>query len=240
VTTTGSTSAEIPVFVQVGEQVSPAIAFDGLNHLVVWRDTRSGSGPSADTDIYGTRVSAGGAVLDTGGIAISTAPNMQGEPHLTFGGGSYFAVWSDARRYALQTQPPLDVFGTRISPAGTLLDGTATDGGIAICTAQVSGGITYYPSAVFDGTRYLVPFSVVGFPPFLLAGIYLARVSTGGALLDRAPGELGPSISGPPPGFSRLVYPVIVSSGLRSVLAWVDNTELSGTAKDIVGVVLDQ
>jgi len=82
-----------------------------------------------------------------------------------------------------------------------------------------------------------VIFSVVGFSP--PAGIYYARVATNGTLLDQPPDQLRPSISGPPPSYSRPVYPVIVSNGLRSVLAWVNNTELSGAAKDVVGVTMD-
>jgi hypothetical protein len=235
--TDGKASAEIPVFVQTGEQVEPAIASDGVNYLVIWRDTRTGSGPSPATDIFGTRVASNGTVLDPTGIAISTAPNMQGEPDLTFDGTNYFAVWLDARRYPVQTQPPLDVFGTRISPAGMLLDGTSDAGGIAISTAGVTPNVTAYPSVVFDGKHYFVVFSVVGFSP--PAGIYYARVATSGSLLDHPPDQLGVSISGPPPSYSRPVYPVIVSNGLRSVLAWVNNTELSGATKDIVGVTMD-
>ena len=234
----GQSAGERPVFVQAGEQVFPAIAFDGANFLVIWRDTRTGSGPSADTDIYGARVSAAGTVLDAAGIAISTAPNLQGEPQLTFGGGNYLAVWEDARQYPAQTQPPLDVYGARISPAGALLDGPAGTGGIAICTAAVAPGVTLYPSAAFDGTSYLVVFAVVGYSA--PAGVYLARVSGGGALLDRLPDDPGPSISGPPPAVSRLVYPVVASTSLRTVLAWVANAEVAGSAKDVVAVVMDR
>ena len=236
--TDGQPSAEIPVFVQTGEQVEPAIAFDGVNYLVIWRDTRSGSGPSSDTGIYGARVALDGTVLDPAGIAISTAPNVKGEPQLTFDGTNYFAVWSDARRYPVQTQPPLDVFGTRISPAGTLLDGAADVGGIAISTAAVVPNVMAYPTVAFDGTNEVVIFSVVGFSP--PAGVYFARVTTGGALLDHAPGQLGPSISGPPPSYSRPVYPAIVSNGLRSIIAWVNCTEIANGSKDIVGVAVDQ
>jgi hypothetical protein len=235
--TDGQPSAEIPVFVQTGEQIEPSIAFDGVNYMAIWRDTRTGSGPSADTDIFGTRVAPDGTVLDAAGIAISTAPNLQAEPSLTFDGTNYFAVWLDARRYPVQTQPPLDVFGTRISPAGTLLDGTSDAGGIAICTAGVVPNVLSYASAVFDGVHEFAIFSVVGFSP--PAGVYYARVTTGGALLGHAADQLGPSISGPPPSYSRPVYPAVVSNGLRTIVAWVNNTELSGAGKDIVGVTMD-
>ena len=237
ITVNGQSAGEQPVFVQTGDQEEPAIAFDGVNFLVAWRDTRNRSGPSEDTDIYGTRVSTAGTVLDPSGIAITAAPNMQGEPQLTFDGTNYLAVWADARRYLPQTQPPLDVFGTRVSPAGELLDGTASAGGIAICTAAVLPGVTFYPSAAFDGANFLVTFAVFGFDP--PAGVYLARVSRDGVLLDRPSSDLGTAIGGPQATYSRLVYPVLVTTSLRTIVAWVDNTELGGTSKDIVGTVME-
>jgi hypothetical protein len=60
-----------------GLQWVPELAFDGTNYLVVWMDQRSG-----DWDIYGARVTPGGAVLDPGGIAISTAAWAKTRPWL--------------------------------------------------------------------------------------------------------------------------------------------------------------
>ena len=236
VTAGGQSLGEFPIFVRTGEQGFASVAFDGTNYLVVWQDTRTGSGPSPDTDLYGTRVSPAGTVLDSVGLAIATAPNFQGEPQLIFGGADYFAVWVDARNHPLISQPPLDLFGTRISPAGTLLDGPAASGGIAIRTADVAPGTLFYPSAIFDGTNYLVAFAVTDFfPP---AGVYLARVSAGGALLDGPPDQLGPSISGPPASASRFVYPAIALDAETVLVAWVDNIELSGSVKSIVGTIV--
>jgi hypothetical protein len=49
-----------------GEQRNPSVAFDGVNHLVVWEDARNGR----DRDLYGARVSVAGEVLDPTGLEL--------------------------------------------------------------------------------------------------------------------------------------------------------------------------
>src|SRR5215203_3118143 len=99
-----------------GNQVTPALAFDGTKYLVAWHDRRSGN------DIYGARVSLAGAVLDPGGIPISTAPNPKGRPALAFDGTNYLVAWEDGRL------GPVHIYAARVSSAGAVLD----SGGIAI------------------------------------------------------------------------------------------------------------
>lgn len=72
-TPAGQVLGEFPIFSASGEQVEPVLAFDGTNYLVVWRDTRNGSGPAESTDVYGAGVSPVGRVLDSSGTAIATA-----------------------------------------------------------------------------------------------------------------------------------------------------------------------
>jgi hypothetical protein len=120
------------------EQRWPALAFDGTNFLVTWADHRAGSW---NWDVYGTRVSQDGVVLDPSGIAISTAPHQQRVPDVAFDGSNYLVVWDDAR-----AAPGVDVYGARVSSAGSVLDPS----GIAITTApQIQGG----PALEFDGTN---------------------------------------------------------------------------------------
>jgi hypothetical protein len=68
-------TAEIPVSTAAGDQRAPAIAFDGANFLIVWQDKRNG-----DWDVYGSRVTPGGEVLDRSGILISTKPAVPPPP----------------------------------------------------------------------------------------------------------------------------------------------------------------
>lgn len=103
-TPAGQVLGEFPIFSASGEQVEPVLAFDGTNYLVVWRDTRNGSGPAESTDVYGARVSPVGRVLDPSGIAIATAPGVQGEPSIAFDGTNHFVVWSDVPQ--LGSSPP--------------------------------------------------------------------------------------------------------------------------------------
>lgn len=233
VTPNGQVLNEFPIFQAAGEQISPSIAFDGTNYFIVWRDTRSGSGPSSNTDIYGIRITPGGVILDPAGIAISTAPGYQGEPQIIFDGINYFAAWLDQRNSFSYLDN--DIYGTRITPDGTLLDGPSNTGGVAINTAAYNSS---YVSVSFDGGKYFVVWAIDNFSNNPLSGIFGARVSTSGNLIDGPSSGSGISISGLPPSFSRYVYPTIFFNGNNSLLTWINNIELSGTTKDIRGVLI--
>lgn len=225
VTPAGQVLDEFVIFSASGEQVFPSIAFDGTNYMVAWRDTRTGSGPSADTDIFGTRVTPSGGILDPGGIAIVTAPGFQGDqPQIAFDGTNYFVVWSDIQ--TLGVSPPVDgrIMGRRISTGGTLLGGTADSAGIAITTIRSS----HSPTLAFDGTDFMVAWAVGSYPIFPPAGIFAARVTTDGMLLDGPPESGGLSISGPPPSGSFFANPVITSGRRNSLLTWISTSGTSG------------
>jgi hypothetical protein len=134
---------------------SPSVAFDGTNYLVVWQDWRNG------TDIYGTRVSQSGEVIDPAGIPITNATTARFNPALpaiAFDGNNYLVVWSPG-------------FCTRVNPAGVVLD----TNGIRL------GSDDGRRSLAFDGTNYLVVWSrgLTG-----SCDIYGARVSQAGVVLD--------------------------------------------------------
>ena len=207
-----------PISEAPGYQFVPKLAFDGTNYLVVWDD----AGSDLDGDVYAARVAPSGVVLDPAGIPVATGSGAQGSSAVAFGGGNFFVAWSDDR--ALHYVG--DVYGTRVTPGGTVLD----PNGIPISTA--SGG--QYPSSVaFDGANYLVAWGDDRSGSF---DAYGARVSLAGVVLD--PGGIPVSTA---PGDQEV--PVAVFSGPRWLLAWSDSRngglDLYGARVDATGGVLD-
>ncbi|MCX5801250.1 MAG: T9SS type A sorting domain-containing protein [Candidatus Eisenbacteria bacterium] len=190
------------------DQCYPAVAFDGTNYLVVWEDDRSGT----YSDIYGARVSAGGSVLDTTGIAISTAPIDQLNPAVAFDGTNYLVVWMDNR-----SRSSWDIYGARVSVGGSVLD----PGGIAVATGTTN---QYNPAIGFDGTNCLVVWMDYGSGSGY--DIYGARVSTNGSVLD--PGSIAISTAA-----NSQEFPAIAFDGTDFLVVWEDGR--SGTYSDIYG-----
>ena len=205
-----------------GRQTFAALAFNATNYLVVWMDERPGA---AGSDIYGARISPGGAVLDPGGIAISTAAGDQQKPALAFDGTNFLVVWMDDRS---GTGSGFDIFGGRVSPDGTVLD----PDGIAISFARSGcGPCIVRPALAFDGSNYLVVWrkDVAG-----SSDIYGARVSPAGVVLDAGgiPIATGP---GSEDG------PAVAFGGTNYLVAWGDfgSGNLYGARVNPAGAVLD-
>ncbi|MFA5033752.1 MAG: T9SS type A sorting domain-containing protein [bacterium] len=142
----------------------PAAAFDGTNYLVVWEDDRNDNGEEKNFDIYGTRISSSGAILDPLGIPISTAPGNQFFPSIAFDGNNYFVVWNDSRTGYSGT------YGARVGQSGNVID-TA-----GIFISDIGCGRWWSTAVAFGDTNYLVVFAG--------SDIYGARVSKSGILLD--------------------------------------------------------
>uniref|UniRef100_A0A7V3VUF5 T9SS type A sorting domain-containing protein n=1 Tax=candidate division WOR-3 bacterium TaxID=2052148 RepID=A0A7V3VUF5_UNCW3 len=151
-----------------GVQSCPAVAFDGTNYLVVWADTRNGQ-----SDIYGSRVSPAGVVLDPGGILISGAPSHQVNPKVAFGRNYYLVVWQDGR-FSGSSNWNTDIYCARVGVSGNVLE----PNGIRIAHAQQNQSLRV-PAVAFDGENYLVVWAAEN--PYSLRG---ARVDTSGIVLD--------------------------------------------------------
>jgi hypothetical protein len=111
----------LAVSLAAGNQAAPSVAFDGTRYLVAWQDLRSGT----TRDIYGSRVTTGGSVQDSGGIPISTAGDNQTVPAVA-ANGTFLVVWQDRR-----TGTNADVYGARVGGDGTVQDPS----GLAIAAA---------------------------------------------------------------------------------------------------------
>lgn len=207
----------VTVSAAAGSQTSASVAYDGTNYLVVWSDTRNGSA----SDIYASRVTPAGTVLDPTGIAVSTAAQSQTAPRIAFDGLNYFVVWEDGK----WGNP--DIYGSRIDKSGLVLDPM----GIEI--VKFNGNQTA-PGLGFDGTRYVITWADarVGNPQ-----IYAARMLPDSTVLDVA----GFAVTSNAADHAR---PVAACNGPSCLLAFEDyrttNGELWGARIDTAtATVLD-
>jgi phosphoribosylformylglycinamidine (FGAM) synthase PurS component len=176
----------------------------------VWQDARGGDNC---TDVYGARVTPGGTVLDPSGILITMAGRDQLTPAVGFDGANFLVAWGDNRAADLN----LDVYGARVTPAGTVLDPQ----GFVITQAANEQS---HPAIGFDGANFLVVWTDYRNGDY--SDIYGARVTPQRTVLD-------------PQGFaiSQTVLdqsnPVLGFDGANFLLAWTDYR--SGIYSDIFG-----
>ena len=193
--------AGVVVSTGMAECYGPAVAFDGINYLVVWHDYRN---DGMGYNIRGSRVSASGEVLDPDAIAVSSAPGNQTYPAIAFDGTNYFVAWSDARNGGAN-----DIYAARITQSGQVIDLE----GLAI---SVVGGDQSLPAVAFDGTNYFVAWQ--DGRSQVSSDIYGARVSSSGAVLD--PDGIPVSIA-----YKNQVSPAIAFHNDTYFVVWEDYRE---------------
>ncbi|MCK4233637.1 hypothetical protein KAX75_04360 [candidate division WOR-3 bacterium] len=188
-----------------GNQSLPAIAWDGINYLVAWRDSRNGS-----FDIYGQRVNPSGG-LQGNNFAISTATDVQCWPAIASDSINYFVVWQDCRSGGYENA---DIYGQMINHSGDTL------GQFAISTATDGQQI---PAIAWDGINYLVVWHDTrnGYPD-----IYGQMVNPSGGLVDP---DFPISIAA-----NHQCYSAIAWNDTRYLIAW-DDCRTSLTDWDIYG-----
>jgi len=240
---------------------SPAIAFDGTNYLVVWADQRL----SRDEDIFATRVSQSGAILDPLGIAISTAAGRQIRPTVAFANGTYVVAWED---YKVHNGAEADIAAARVSTGGavTALGAVAPSGANEITpklAGNGTGALLVWDSAgdisasLFNGATFggLIAITADGTPqsfPAVTAapgGNYLVAYSDGAPATADITGVLvttAGAISGAPFPISaaagRQYDPKASFDGTNYVVAWTNNNagvDLYGARVSTAGAVLD-
>jgi phosphoribosylformylglycinamidine (FGAM) synthase PurS component len=198
----------VPISQAASGQVEPALAFDGANFLVIWEDHRVGG----TCDIYGSRVTPQGTVLDSSGVAISSAEDCQWSPKLAFDGANFFAAWEDFR-----SSEDDDIYGARVTRQGVVLDSM----GVVIAEAAND---QRSPALAYDGENFLAVWEEHR------SGkdhdIYGARVTPQGAMLDPAGFVISEAAN-------DQLSPAVGFDGANFLVAWRDYR--SGSDWDIYG-----
>ena len=128
-----------PICTSPSVQYNVNVAWGGQNYLVVWE-----SWGNESWTVYGARVSPDGSVLDPDGFLIAGGPEWASYPSVASDGVNFFVVWSYDN-----TGTSYDIYGTRITPNGEVLD----PGGILICGTPI---FEMCPSIAYNDSIYLV------------------------------------------------------------------------------------
>ena len=216
VSTNGTVSEQFSICSAPGEQVFPQVVFTGTNYFVAWRDLRI----CCDYNIYGTRVTSTGEVFETNGVPLVATTDVEQPGGLAVDGqGQAILVWSVAG--TVRTK--------RFTTGGDSLDGSPNSAGLLIS----SGPDAADPCVAFDGTNYVVAYSLGSyFPP---KGMYFSRVTPEGVLLDPQSGRV---VRSPNETTTRFLHPSLAAVNGHLLLVWVDNRETQGELKSISGVLL--
>jgi hypothetical protein len=193
-----------PVSLGANTQIQPCVVANGTDYFVAWTDGRQGDG---SWDIYGTRVSDDGTVLEPQGIPITSLSTAETNPAVAFNGQEYLVVWTDSR---LSAYP--GVYGARVGTNGTLLD----TNGFLIFQPFTSGTRATVASA---GTNFLVVWATdTGVSSSIVS---CARVTGSGQILDPS----GIQIYA---GGGSAYPPSAAGNGTNFLVGWVGN--YGGTA----------
>ena len=135
-----------------------ALSFDGTQSLIVWQED---VWESSATDLRAARVAGSGELLDPQPIVVSDAPFAQRTPAVSHDGTNWTVVWQDCRTQGEDECDPSQIYGTRITPLGDVLDPE----GIAVTELD---DIHAEPAIAWDGDGYAVAWRV-GFMPSQIA-----------------------------------------------------------------------
>ena len=161
-----------------GDQLTPAVAWDGTNALVTWVDSRNGS-----PDVYAARVNAG-VLLDGAGIPVAVSVGAQTQPAVTYAGGNFVVAWKDERG----ANP--DVYAARVTSTGITLDQV----GIAL---GLGAGEQSAPAIAASGGN-----AVVAWRDLAAGTIRGARLNGAGNVIEVTPPTLATGTGTPSLAFS--------------------------------------
>ncbi len=195
--------------------------WDAGQYFMVWFDNRNGN-----YDVYGSRVNSSGALLDSSGLAITTAAGNQKNPRLADrdslnGIGNYVVAWVDDRN------GQKDIYGALVDGSGSNVSGDFV----------IAGGTSSQVAASVDVDWVNTKQAVVSWADNLNGSdydIYRAEVDQTGAV--SMPTAVAGLLAG---AANQQQGPVVLYSvdGMTDngfLLSWRDNR--SGVDYDIYGI----
>ena len=195
----------------------PVLAFNGTNYLLVWRDARG-----TQYNIYGTRVSSTGTVLDPAGIVVSTGPGNSADPQVASNGTDFYVVWSQ-------------FYSETWTIRGTASPARAWWPIPEASASRRALGSQNWPHVASNGTDYLVTWYMGASDGY--ANVYARRVSSTGQLLDTADIPIATGLN------YDETTPAVASNGTVYLVAWSDwrkgYSRVYATRVSNDGVVLD-
>jgi hypothetical protein len=151
-----------------GGSGTPDVAFSGQKYLFVWRNN---SLANANNYIAGRVMNADGTFA-TGNFTIAEAPGRQLRPVVGWDGSSFVVAWDDQRNQAAFFDERTDVYGTRVTESGTVLDPAAfpiyvgPQGDATTAILSRPDGVSFVASARFETSppldSYRVGVTVLG------------------------------------------------------------------------------
>lgn len=157
---------------------TPAVAFGGGHHLVVWADVRS-SAPNYYFDIFGARVDPSGTVLDD--IWVSLSAREQLCPDVAFGETNYMFVWRERRSTWFGYEDDA-IYAARVTQDGTLLDPLRIL--LAAPGYPSSRSYNWEPAVAYGDSVYLAVWHYLGPGSYPVRG---KRILADGTVLDSLP-----------------------------------------------------
>jgi hypothetical protein len=213
----------VPISRARTEQVSPDVAFNGTDYLVVWQ--RNGN---FGEDVFGRRVHADGRPAGPV-FAVSPPSSFGGEPAVTSDGTSWFVAWSGGTGD--------DIYATRVTRTGAVVQ----PGGVAVTTARFRQSAPAVavttarfrqsaPAITFDGRNVVIAWQ--DFRNGRDEDLYAARLTPAGAVLD--PDGIAVSTEA-----EEQRAPAVATIGSTSFIVW-DDGRTHEPQNDIYGARLDR
>lgn len=201
-----------------GEELFPCVAPHGEGFLVVWSDTRNMA--TSFYDIYASRISRDGAVLDPIGFPVNQSPGLQFNTAIAHNGSESLIVWQDGPGYAIAEEDSR-IRGTMVKADGRV----QPPRGFLIGDAFMDQS---WPSVASNGQDFLVVWN--DFRSGVNLQIAVARVTSEGDVLDPGGRRITTHF-----GYDQQSPSVAYQNG-HYLVAW---EQFSGPAAEIYGLFLN-